>query len=326
MKATRILIVEDDFLVREWIRKLLEQAGFTIVGTAVNGRKALEQTEALRPSVILMDIGLPGDMDGIEAARQIGEVIPTPIVVLSAYESPEMLARATAAGVGAYVTKPTDERTLERAIIIAEARFKDLLALRQLNAELQAEIARRQRAEEIRTRMTQELMTLYETSLEINAQPNWPRLQQLITERLTQLVHARVGVLYLTQPDGLQALQHIVGAGDSHPALEPDHLLGRLANQAALSGRALLPDGFHHEGHFFPRVMCLPLQTGGKVIGVLVAADDQLPDPFSEHEFWLAGLFAEQVVIALENSQLREAVRSSPSPNPPSPVPGPGQG
>jgi CheY-like chemotaxis protein len=264
-----------------------------------------------------MDVGLPGDMDGIEAARQISEAAPTPIVVLSAYESPEMLARATAAGVGAYVTKPTDEHTLERAIIIAEARFKDLLALRQLNADLQAEMARRQRAEEIRTRMTQELMTLYETSLEINAQPNWPRLQQLITERLTQLIHSRVGALYLTQPDGLQALQHVIGAGDSHPALEPDHLLGQLANQAALSGRALLPDGFVHEGHFFSRVMCLPLQTGGKVIGVLVAADDQLPDPFSEHEFWLAGLFAEQVVIALENSQLRGAAHNLPSPDAP---------
>jgi AmiR/NasT family two-component response regulator len=313
MPTHRLLIVEDDFLVREWIRKLLEQAGFEIIGTAVNGRKALEQTEGLRPDVIVMDVGLPGDMDGIEAARQIGEVCPTPIVVLSASESPDMLARATAAGVGAYVTKPTDERTLERAIIIAEARFKDLLALRQLNADLQAEIVRRQRAEETRTLMAQELRTLFETSLEINAQPNGPRFRQLITDRLTQLVQARVGALYLTQPDGFQALQQLTGAGDSHPAIEPDHILGRLANQAALSGRALLPDGFHHEGHFFARVMCLPLQTGGKVLGVLAAADDKKPDPFSEHEFWLAGLFAEQVAMALENGQLRQAARPAPA-------------
>ena len=316
MKPTRILIVEDDFLVREWIRKLLEQAGFNILGTAVNGRKAVEQAEALRPDVILMDIGLPGDMDGIDAARQISESCPTPIVVLSAFESPEMLARATAAGVGAYVTKPTDERTLERAIIIAEARFKDLLALRQLNAELQDEIVRRQTAEDARTRMAQELMALYETSLEVNAQPNWPQLQQIITDRLRQLIGARVGALYLPQPDGLQTLQQVSGAGDSHPAVAPDHLMGQLANQAALSNRAILPDGFMHEGHFFSRVMCLPLQTGGRVIGVLVAIDDQKPEPFSEHEFWLAGLFAEQAAIALENSQLREAIRTAQTPPP----------
>jgi GAF domain-containing protein len=169
--------------------------------------------------------------------------------------------------------------------------------------------------------MTQELMTLYEASLETNTRPDGPRLQKIITERLTQLLRARVAVLYLTQPDGLQGLQQVCGAGDSHPAIGPDHLLNRLANEAARSGRTLLPDGFHHEGHFFSRVICLPLEAGGKVIGVLTAADDQKREPFSEHEIWLAGLFAEQAVIALENSQFRKAARHDHSlPTPPGPA------
>jgi len=117
----RVLIVEDDYLVRQWIQQLLEQAGYSVAGVALDGPQAVAQTEALQPDVVLMDIGLPGDMDGLEAARRINLTCPTPVVVLTAYESPEMLERASAAGAGAYLTKPTDERALERAITIAPA-------------------------------------------------------------------------------------------------------------------------------------------------------------------------------------------------------------
>ena len=306
-KTLRILIVEDDFLVSEWIRRMLEQAGYTIAGVAINGLKAVEQAQALRPDVILMDIGLPGEIDGIEAARRIAETCPTPVVVLTAYESPEMLARASTAGVGAYLIKPTNERAIERAITIAQARFKDLTALRQLNTELQAEIVRRQQAEAAKTLLTQELMALYETSLEINTQPDLPTLLNLIANRSAQLLKAQVCAVYLTQPNGRQALQVAVGAGDSHPAINPDSTLSRLADHTALSGQALLPDGFQHEGHYFARVMSLPLQAGRDIIGVLLLADSQNPEPFNQHEFWLGDLFAEQATIAIENAQLRQA-------------------
>jgi PAS domain S-box-containing protein len=306
----RVLIVEDDFLVRQWVQQLLELSGYSIAGVALDGPQAVAQTQALQPDIVLMDIGLPGEVDGLEAARRISLTCPTPVVVLTAYESPEMLERAGAAGVGAYLTKPTDERALERALTIAQARFQDLVALRRLNDELQAEIARRRQAEEARTRLSQELMTLYETSLEINAQPDLPQLLHFIADRTAQVIHARLCALYLTQPDGRQALQLMLGAGDSHPALPPDSVVSRLADQTALGGRALLPDGFQHEGHYLGRVMSLPLQAGLKVVGVIVLADDRQPEPFNEHDFWLAGLFAEQAAIALENAQLREAARS----------------
>ncbi len=311
--ALRVLIVEDDFLVREWIQRLLEMIGCQVAGTAADGLKAVEQAEALRPDVILMDIGLPGTIDGLEAAQRIAEACPAPVVILSAYETPDMLARASAAGVGAYLTKPTDEHALERALIIAQARFKDVVALRQLNAQLQAEIARRQQAEIARTRMAQELMTLYEVSLEINTQPDWPKLLHLICSRLAKLLLARTCVLYLAQPNGLLAAQAVFGAGESHPALAGDSYLTQLAIRTQINGQALLPDGFQHEGHMFNRVMSLPLQAGNRDIGVLVLADDQRSEAFNEHEFWLAGLFAEQAAIAIENAQLRQAARSVPA-------------
>ncbi len=144
---TRVLVVEDAALVSEMIRGLLEELGYLVVGEAQNGQQAVELTQALRPDVVLMDVEMPG-MDGIEATRRIQESCPTPVVVLTAYETPETLERVSAAGAGAYLVKPSNAREMERAITVALARFSDLVALRRLNAQLQAEIAERLRVEQ----------------------------------------------------------------------------------------------------------------------------------------------------------------------------------
>jgi signal transduction histidine kinase len=134
----RVLIAEDDYLVGEMIKEIFEEEiGYTIVGKAADGQQAVEMTQARRPDVVLMDIKMPR-MDGIEATRRIYENCPTPVVMLTAYDTPELVAEATAAGVGAYVTKPPEAREMERVIAVAMARFDDMMKLRQLNAELQA--------------------------------------------------------------------------------------------------------------------------------------------------------------------------------------------
>lgn len=136
-KSERILIAEDEFLVSEMIRAMAEEAGYTVVGRAADGREALELASSLKPDVVLMDISMP-DMDGIEAARRVQASCPVPVVILSAYELPDLVRRASEAGVGAYLIKPSNPQELERAVTIAIARFGDLLELRRLNAELQA--------------------------------------------------------------------------------------------------------------------------------------------------------------------------------------------
>jgi AmiR/NasT family two-component response regulator len=135
-KGVRVLIADDSDRMQRVLRQLLELMGYIVVGQAAHGRQAVEMTQALRPDVILTDVQMP-DMDGIEAARQIQASCPTPVVVLTAYASPDLLEKASEAGVGAYLTKPPDEKELERAIVIAMARFRDLMELRRLNAELQ---------------------------------------------------------------------------------------------------------------------------------------------------------------------------------------------
>jgi C4-dicarboxylate-specific signal transduction histidine kinase len=121
-------------------------------------------TQSLRPDVVLMDIEMP-DIDGIEATRRIQARCPTPVVVLTAYETPELVEQASAAGVGAYIVKPPDAREMVRAIAIALARFQDLMALRRLNAELAAEIAERRRLQAQLQEYTQHLEKLVDVKV-----------------------------------------------------------------------------------------------------------------------------------------------------------------
>jgi len=128
----KVLIAEDNFLVSEMIQGVAEEAGCIVVGRAIDGRQAVEMTAELHPDVVLMDIKMP-DLDGIEAAEIIQIRCPTPVVILTAYDTPEMLKEASAVGVGAFLAKPPKARELGQAIVIARARFGDLLRLRHAN-------------------------------------------------------------------------------------------------------------------------------------------------------------------------------------------------
>jgi len=160
-KTIRILIAEDDFLVSQSTAALLRTMGYAIVGQALNGREAVEMTQSLRPDVILMDIKMPV-MDGIKATRRIYETFPTPVVALTAYATSEVIERAIAAGVGAYLTKPASPQEIERAINVTIARFDDMVELRRLNTELQTEIAERKRAEGALRESEEHYRTLFE--------------------------------------------------------------------------------------------------------------------------------------------------------------------
>jgi len=135
----RVLLVEDDYLAGEMIKEILHESGYTVLDRAMDGSQAVEMmndlTESARPDVILMDVEMP-HMDGIEATRLIQSNWPTPVVMLTAYETPELVDLASEAGAGAYLIKPPRQSDVERAIIITMARFEDMIQLRRLNAEL----------------------------------------------------------------------------------------------------------------------------------------------------------------------------------------------
>jgi two-component system, response regulator PdtaR len=131
----RVLIVDDQESIRELLRRQLQKIGHLVIGTASNGLEAVELTEALQPDVVLMDIEMP-EMDGLEATKKILDKFPRPVVLLTSHEDPEMVRLASKAGAGAYLLKPPSAEEIERTMIIASARFADLMELRRLNSEL----------------------------------------------------------------------------------------------------------------------------------------------------------------------------------------------
>jgi len=135
--SLKVLIAEDDYLVSEEIVRLLKNIGYKHIEEATTGVEAVDMVCALRPDVVLMDIQLP-KLDGLEATRRIQECCPTPVVVLTAYESQELVKKASEMGVSSYLTKPPRSDEIERAITIALARHGDLMQLRRLFSEIES--------------------------------------------------------------------------------------------------------------------------------------------------------------------------------------------
>lgn len=132
MKKTgsfKVIIVEDDIWVCKEIRRLVSGLGHEVVAEASNGTEAIEVVCAQKPDVVFMDIEMP-EMNGIEASRIIQKTCPVPIVMLTAYESGDLLEQASSVGVGAYLIKPANVSEIDRAITIAVARHGDLVKLK----------------------------------------------------------------------------------------------------------------------------------------------------------------------------------------------------
>jgi AmiR/NasT family two-component response regulator len=125
----RILIAEDETLIRLDLRALLEQAGYDVCGEARDGVEAVDLARDLQPDLAVMDVKMPR-LDGIEAARRILEERPIPIVMVTAYGQEEVVSRAVEAGVFGYLVKPFREQDLLPAIHTARARHEELQALR----------------------------------------------------------------------------------------------------------------------------------------------------------------------------------------------------
>jgi len=126
----RVLIPEDETIIRLDLRQLLEEHGFEVVGEARDGLEAVELARETQPDVALFDIRMP-ELDGVEAARRIYAERPLPIVMLTAYADPELVTRAVGAGVFGYLTKPFEARDVVPAIHAAVARHEELLAARR---------------------------------------------------------------------------------------------------------------------------------------------------------------------------------------------------
>jgi DNA-binding NarL/FixJ family response regulator len=131
----KILIAEDETLIRLDLRGILERNGFTVCAEARDGLEAVELARSSAPDIALLDVRMPR-LDGVEAARRIYAERPIPIVMLTAFRDLATVEKAVAAGVFGYLLKPFREGDVAPALHAAAARHADLLAARRrLGAE-----------------------------------------------------------------------------------------------------------------------------------------------------------------------------------------------
>ncbi|MFM9968802.1 MAG: response regulator [Burkholderiales bacterium] len=143
MEHKRVFVVEDETFSSMILCRQLNQLGYVVCGTASQGDAALAGIESARPDIVMMDINLNGDMDGLEVARRLRETYPVPVVFLTAYTESEVVASASTVGAYGFLVKPFQERELHATIQVALARGEFDRQMRDLNSSLEERVRSR---------------------------------------------------------------------------------------------------------------------------------------------------------------------------------------
>ena len=145
-ETRRVLIAEDEALIRMDLAEMLAEQGYEVVGQAGDGAKAVELAEELRPDLVILDVKMPV-LDGIAAAERIAEQRIAPVVILTAFSQRDLVERARDAGAMAYLVKPFQPGDLVPAIEIAVSRFAEVDALEREVADLHDRLTTRKQVD-----------------------------------------------------------------------------------------------------------------------------------------------------------------------------------
>jgi two-component system, response regulator PdtaR len=152
----RVVIAEDEALIRMDLAEMLAEEGYDVVGQAGDGARAVELAEQERPDLVILDVQMPV-LDGIAAAERIARARIAPVVILTAFSQRELVDRARDAGAMAYLVKPFTRSDLVPAIEIAVSRFAELGALEREIADLGEQIAARKSVDRAKGVLQREL-------------------------------------------------------------------------------------------------------------------------------------------------------------------------
>jgi len=133
--SRRVLLAEDEALIRLDLKEMLEEEGYDVVAEAGDGESAVRLAQELRPDLVILDIKMPG-VDGLEAAGRIAAERIAPVIILTAFSQRELIERARDAGAMAYLVKPFQKRDLLPAIELALSRHAEIVALEQETRDL----------------------------------------------------------------------------------------------------------------------------------------------------------------------------------------------
>jgi response regulator NasT len=175
----RIAVADDEPDMQEYFEKVLPRLGHVVVSVAETGRQLVEHCREQRPDLVITDIKMP-DMDGIAAAEQICKDGPVPVILVSAYHDAELIQRAEADHILAYLVKPIKQADLEPAILLAMKRFEQFAALRREANDLRQALADRKLIERAKGILMQRAR--------LDEPAAFRRLQKLASEKNLKLV------------------------------------------------------------------------------------------------------------------------------------------
>jgi response regulator NasT len=193
-RPLRIAVADDEPDMRDYFARILPLLGHRVVVNAANGEELLSKCREARPDLVITDIKMP-DMDGIEAAMRLYRETPVPVILISAYHDPELIHRAEADHVMAYLVKPIKQADLEPAIALAIRRFEQFEALAKEAQDLRQALEDRKLIERAKG------ILMRRASLD---EPSaFRRLQRLASDRNLKLVE--VARMLVTADEAFQA-------------------------------------------------------------------------------------------------------------------------
>jgi AmiR/NasT family two-component response regulator len=140
--ATRVVIAEDEAIIRLDLKETLEEEGYTVVGETGRGDEAVRLVRELEPDIAILDIKMPG-LDGLAAAREIAGERRAAVLILTAFSQRDLIEQARDAGALAYLVKPFERTELVPAVEVALGRFRELRALADQTASLEEQLETR---------------------------------------------------------------------------------------------------------------------------------------------------------------------------------------
>ncbi|HEX7449721.1 MAG TPA: response regulator [Pirellulales bacterium] len=186
--ALRIAVADDEADMRDWFERMLPTLGHQVVSVAETGKELVEHCRALKPDLVITDIKMP-DMDGIEAANEICRECAVPIILISAYHDAELIERAEADHILAYLVKPIGKASLGPAIGLAMRRFSEIQELRKEATDLRQTLADR--------RIIEQAKGVLMKVTGVDERTAFRRLQELAADKNQKLIEAAHAVLAL---------------------------------------------------------------------------------------------------------------------------------